>query len=95
MIVPRLLYQEEWRGRFEKEVDCWFVLHHGITWPNSAFEPLMVGIRFPLSRSYPWAVKQDGERVVGLGRTLSKASETCHVRVGDYLRKLWRMPWPV
>ena len=24
MIIPRLLYQEEWRGRLKKEVDVWF-----------------------------------------------------------------------
>ena len=53
VIIPRLLYQEEWRGRFEKEVDLWFILYPGSAWPHVAFEPLMIGIRFPLSRFYP------------------------------------------
>ena len=95
VIVPRLLYQEEWRSRFEKEVDLWFVFHNGSVWPHSAFEPLMVGIRFPLSRSYPWELKQDRERMVGLGRTMSEVSKACNLRVGDHLRKLWQVPRPV
>ena len=92
VIIPRLLYQEEWRGRFEKEVDLWFVFHHGTCWPHLTLEPLMFGIRFPLYRSYPWELKQDRDRMVELGRTLSQVSQTCHVQLGDYLRKLWRNP---
>ena len=95
VIIPRLLYQEEWRGRLKKEVDVWFLMHHGSVWPKSYFEPLVIGIRFPLSRSYPLELKQDRERMVGLGRTLSKVSETCNLQVGDHLRKLWRNPRPV
>ena len=92
VLVPRLLYEEEWRGRFQKEVDLWFVMHAGTVWPHSCFEPLMVGIRFPFSRSFPWEVKQDRERMVELGSALSKVSKTCHVRLGDHLRELWLHP---
>ena len=92
VIIPRLLYQEEWRKRFEKEVDLWFVMHHGTYWPHSTFEPLIVGIHFPLSRSFPWELKMDRDRMVALGRSLSKVSETCHVRLGNHLRELWRSP---
>lgn len=96
ILVPRLLYEEEWRSRFQKEVDLWFVCHtncfRGTVWPHPCFEPLMVGIRFPFSRSYPWEVKQERERVVELGRALSKMSQTCHIRLGDHLRQLWLQP---
>ena len=92
VIIPRLLYQEEWRARFEKEVDLWFVFHHGTIWPHFTLEPLMFGIRFPLFRSYPWELKQDRDRMVELGRTLSKVSQTCNVQLGHHLRELWRNP---
>ena len=39
MMIPRLLWDEEWRSRFEKEVDFWFILHNGSIWPHSAFKP--------------------------------------------------------
>jgi len=29
VLIPRLLWDEEWRNRFEKEVDIWFILHNG------------------------------------------------------------------
>ena len=79
----------------KKEVDVWFILHNGSLWPHSAFEPLMVGISFPLlppSSPYPWQVKQERKRVVDLGRTLSQMSKSGDLRVGDYLRQLWVSP---
>ena len=48
VIIPRLLWEEEWRSWFEKEVDFWFILHNGAVWPHSAFKPLLVGILFPI-----------------------------------------------
>ena len=54
ILIPRLLYQEEWRKRFEKEVDIWFPLTPGEVWPISAYEPLMIGISFHLYRSCQW-----------------------------------------
>lgn len=36
-ICPRLLYQEEWRKRFEKEMDIWFTLYPGTVWTNHFF----------------------------------------------------------
>ena len=95
VLIPRLLWDEEWRNRFEKEVNVWFVLHNGSPWPHSAFEPLMVGISFPLlppSSPYPWQVKQEWKRVVDLGRTLSQMSKLGDLQVGDYLRQLWVAP---
>lgn len=92
VIIPRLLYQEEWRSRFEKAVDLWFPLSCGSVWPACNYEPLMIGIRFSLSRSYPWEVKQERERMVELGRTLSQMSKVCHFQVRDHLRQLWNDP---
>ncbi len=79
VLIPRLLWDEEWCNRFEKEVDIWFILHNGSLLPHPAFEPLMVGISFPLlppSSPYPWQVKQERKRVVDLGRTLSQMSKS-------------------
>ena len=95
VLLPRLLYQEEWRSRFEKLDDFWFIMHRGSVWPHSYFEPLIIGICFPLSRSYPWELKQHRERMVGLCRTMSKVSQTFNIRVRDHLRKLWRNLRPV
>ena len=58
VLIQRLLHQEEWRQRFEKDMDFWFVLHPGTVWPNSAFEPLFFGISFKMFRNYPWLVRQ-------------------------------------
>jgi hypothetical protein len=60
VMIPWLLWDEEWQSWFEKEVDVWFILHNGSIWPHFAFEPLMVGFSFPIlspSSSYPWQVR--------------------------------------
>ena len=93
VIIPCLLYQAEWRSRFEKEVNLWFILHHGSVWPHSAFEYLIIGIRFPLSGSYPWEQKQDQDCMVELGRTFSKMSETCNLRVGYHIMIWYEHQW--
>ena len=95
VLIQRLLYQEEWRRRFEKEMDFWFIMKPGTVWPDSAFEPLLVGISFPLSRNYPWLVRQQRDQVVAAGRQLSQVSAESHVQVGNYLRKLWTSPRPL
>jgi hypothetical protein len=92
VMIPRLLYWEEWQSRFEKEMDVWFAMHTGESWPRFAHEPLIVGISFPLYRSYPWLLRLESEKVVGIGRALSEMSKTSHVRIGNYLRKLWGNP---
>jgi hypothetical protein len=92
LLIPRLLYQEEWRSRFQKEVDIWFPLQTGEFWPHNAYEPLMVGISFPLFRSRPWLLRMERDKVVEIGRALSALSKESNLRVGDYLRELWRDP---
>lgn len=94
-VCQRLLWQERWRRRFEKEMDVWFILHSGLYWPHDLFEPLLVGISFPMLRREqgPWLVRQEREQVVEVGRTLSELSKSCHVQVGNYLCKLWEDPW--
>ena len=63
-ICQRLLWQEEWRRRFEKEMDVWLLLYPGIAWPNNLYEPLVVDISFPrktrrkaISYHGPWLVR--------------------------------------
>ena len=56
IMIPQLLWEEEWWSRFEKEIDFWFILPNGAVWPHSAFKPRLVGISFPIlppSRSFP------------------------------------------
>ena len=92
VLIPRLLYQEEWRSRFQKEVDVWFTLQTGEFWPHSAFEPLMIGISFPLYRSRPWLLRMERDKVVELGGRLSQVSKESNLQVGHHLRKLWSDP---
>ena len=94
-VCQRLLWQERWRRRFEKEMDVWFILHSGLYWPHSLFEPLLVGISFPMLRrdQGPWLVRQERDQVVEVGRTLSEMSKSCHIRLGSYLRQYWKDPW--
>ena len=95
VIIPRLLWEEEWRSRFEKEVDFWFILHNGAVWPHSAFKPLLVGISFPIlpsSSPFPWQVKQERTQMVDLGRAMSEMSKLSDFQVRDYLRELWSAP---
>ena len=97
-VCPRLLWDEEWRSRFEKEMDFWMIVQPGVAWPHHLFEPLLVGILFRMSESRdtcggPWLVRQEREKVVALGRALPKVSETCHFQVRDHLHKLWCDPW--
>ena len=94
-VCQRLLWQEEWRRCFEKEMDFWcFVWPGGSAWLSSNFEPLLLGISFPMaSRGRPWLVRERREAMVEAGRALSTLSRTCHFQLRDHLRKLWARPW--
>lgn len=92
VMIPRLLYQEEWRTRFEKEVDIWFPMETGEFWPYNSFEPLMIGLSFPLYRNHPWQLRLERDKVVGIGRALCTLSKQSNLQVGYYLRKLWSNP---
>ena len=92
VLIQRLLYQEEWRRIFEKEMDFWFVLKPGTVWPNSAFEPLLVGISFKLSRTQLWLVRQQRDQVVEAGHRLYVTIKPPTSR--ELLAKLWILPWP-
>ena len=58
-MCQRLLWQEEWRRRFEKEMDVWFILSPGVYWSHKLFEPLVVGISFPMENrdDGPWLIR--------------------------------------
>jgi hypothetical protein len=92
VIIPRILYWEEWQTRFEKEMDLWFVMHPGEAWPHFAHEPLLVGMSFPMHRSYPWLLRLHTRKVVGIGRSLSTLSKERNLRAQNYLCKLWSAP---
>jgi hypothetical protein len=46
VMIPRLLWEEEWRSHFKKEVDLWIILDDGSIWPRSALESLFLGWNF-------------------------------------------------
>jgi hypothetical protein len=90
VLVPQLL-QNEWRRRFCKIVDFYFVVPAGaITeWPANMHEALTVGIYLPLCRYRPWSWKRV-PFVVPLGIALSKMHKTGDPTARDLLRKIWR-----
>ena len=47
-LCQRFLWREEWRRRFEKEMDIWFMVHTEAFWPDDLYESLLVGISLPL-----------------------------------------------
>lgn len=54
ILIPRLM-TSHWRRLFGKIVDIQFTVPLGCTfWPLTNFEPLVVGIVFPLTRHPPW-----------------------------------------
>ena len=93
-VCPRLLYFEEWRRRFAKEMDVWLLIEPNCDfWPNSCCEPLVFGISFPLRSNRPWKLRRLPE-VVALGRELQEVFKTGSYLGGcDILRKLWKHPW--
>ena len=68
------------------------VMHHGPAWPTFTHEPLLVGLSFPMYRSYQWLLRLESEKVVEIGRSLSKLSKEGHVRLGGFLHKLLSNP---
>jgi hypothetical protein len=92
ILIPRLLYDEEWRRRFDKEVDFWFHMSTGEFWPNHCFEPLVVGICFKMRRDEPWLVRR-APSVVEFGRAMQKLSKSSNLEVGHHLRQFWGNPW--
>ena len=93
-VCQRLLYFEEWRRRFNKEMDLWFLIEPiSDFWPNTCCEPLVFGISFPLRPSRPWKLRRVPE-VVDLGRNLQEVFKTrSELGECDILRKLWDHPW--
>ena len=93
-VCPRLLYFEEWRRRFNKEMDLWMLIEPvSDFWPISCCEPLVFGISFPLRSSRPWKLRRLPE-VVALGRDMQEMFKTgSHLGGCDILRKLWKRPW--
>jgi hypothetical protein len=73
LLIQRPLYLEEWQGWFEKEVDVWFVCYFGEVWSHYSHAPIIVGNSFPFYRHYPWQLRLECEKVVGILNTEHKA----------------------
>jgi hypothetical protein len=93
-VCPRLLYFEEWRRRFAKEMDFWFLIEpNSSLWPNSCCEPLVFGISFPLRSAKPWKLRRV-PNVVALGREMQEVFKSgSELGERDILCKLWSDPW--
>jgi hypothetical protein len=94
VIIPRLLYFEEWRRRLEKEVDFWVMIPTGIFWPHSCFEPLLLGLSFPMRRESPWLLRRH-TGMVGFQRKMQEMFSAGDLGVWDILREFWLEPWAV
>ena len=91
-LCQRLLYYEEWKRRFEKEMDFWMLIPTNDFWPVHCFEPLVLGISFPLRSTKPWKLRRV-TTVVELGKTLQKMFENGELGAGNILRQFWAQPW--
>ena len=92
-LCPRLLYFEEWRRRFEKEMDFWILIEPNSSfWPLSCCKPLVLGISYPLRSTPPWKIRRV-DPVVELGRTLQEMFKAGDLGAGHILRKFWNNPW--
>ena len=91
-ICQRLMYFEEWRRRFEKEMDFWILIEPNPFWPFQCFEPLVLGIAFPLRNSSPWRIRRV-PIVVDLGKSLQEMLKAGDMGAGNILREFWTCPW--
>lgn len=87
-ICPRLL-QPLWRKQIHKAADIVFMVPTGAPgWPESMFEPLLIGICFPFLRHQPWQLRST-PKMHAVGRDLHRVWETPDMDAGPVLRKLW------
>ena len=95
IVICPLLMSPMWKRQLHKVADLVFYVPAGCSfWPESMFEPLLIGIVFPMFRLCPWQFKGT-PKMLAMGRQLSKVWKTKRVDEGNLLRKLceecWRM----
>ena len=73
-------------------MDFWLLIEPNPFWPLDCFEPLVLGISFPLRHSSPWKIRRV-PIVVDLGKSLQKMFASGDMVAGDILRKFWTCPW--
>jgi hypothetical protein len=89
VLIPRLL-SATWRRLLEKPCDIIFTVPLGSdVWPSHHFEPLIVGIYFPLTRHRPWRLR-DTALLDDVASQLSNLPRDAFNWGGDILRKLLR-----
>jgi hypothetical protein len=89
VLLPRLM-TSLWRQLFGKFCDLIVTLPLGSTpWPHHHFEPLLLGIYFPLTRHRPWRLR-DTTLLAGMASQLSALRPPAFNWGGDHLRKLLR-----
>jgi len=89
VLIPRLM-TSLWRQLFGKICDFIYTVPLGSTpWPHHHFEPLLLGIVFPLTCHRPWRLR--GTPLLdGVASQLSALRPTTFNWGGDILRKLLR-----
>jgi hypothetical protein len=86
-VCARLL-TPEWLKQLWKTADLIFQVPPGSPgWPANMFEPLTIGIVFPLLRNRPWQLKGT-PKMFYLARQVRKMFKEEVVDSGDFLRKL-------
>jgi len=89
VVIPRLM-TPYWRSLLGKICDLIVTIPLGSTpWPNRHFEPLLLGIYFPLTRHRPWRLR-DTPLLANVASQLSGLRASAFNWGGDILRKLLR-----
>jgi hypothetical protein len=92
VLIPRLM-TACWRKLLGKLCDLIFQVPLGSdVWPHHHFEPLLVGIYFPLSRHRPWRLR-DTPLLASMAVQLSSLSSDDFNWGGDILRQLLCQAW--
>jgi len=85
--IPRLM-TASWRKLLGKICDFVFTVPLGVSfWPASHFEPLVIGLYFPLLPFSPWQLRHT-RLLDGLAQQLSSLSGSSHYWGGDLLCQL-------
>jgi hypothetical protein len=81
--------KSEWGKKFGKEMDLHFEIPAGDAfWNSTNFEPLSIGILFPLFRHLPWRARNSG-LVLDAESTLRRMQKDVDYNRGSVLSELW------
>ncbi len=89
IFIVRCVMKSEWGKKFGKEMDLHFEIPAGDAfWNSTNFEPLSIGILFPLFRHLPWRARKSG-LVLDAESTLRGVQKVLDYDRGSVLPELW------